>query len=856
LTRWLIERLLPAAWRDSVEGDLVEDQAHRRGAGRSAGLFWQAATVLTVAARLRLDRLEWPSARPLVTGAIFDCRLASLRLLRAPRFLILTSCCLAVAIVVGGGVTAVGALLLPSNGARDADRLYPVLRGGVRVSPTMSVSDFRSLESSDAVAGRFAASLQVPAAVASPWGRGVERLEAVSGAYFETRRLHSRAGRLLSVDDDAASRQVVVLSEQFWRARTTESDDVIGRELSIAGHPFVVVGVAEWAAASSDGMVRSWAWIPLSTATSLRPAGGERDLDLVDVTLRAADGVLTPQLSAQVSRAGERLDAEVPLGPHERRQWSISRSLEDFSAAPSSMPVAIIGALAALFVVVTACITVANLTLARAAGRSGERYVRDFLGAGWNRLLAPDIAESFIAMTLGGGLGWLLLSSVLRSVSLVVPLYEFANVSVSIASTRVAVIATIVATLAAVVIAVLWPAVLSARGHARNFFNVASPVSLRSADIQARLIAWQTGATVALSLLALMCLRTLAEPSHIRGWQHVDNSAVALVSFAQNGVPTEASLGMTSRVAEALTRPHLRAAAFSTLPVDTAAKRTISDPGTHAQIRAAVIGMSASAPDVVGLHLLGGTWPSKESDSMSQEAVISRRIAEALFHNLGNALGRDIEVDGHRYAVLGICDSVAGGFGPELAAYVPLRAVYAGRAAIVVSGPSATYALAAIRDELRHSWPSLVVGVTGTAREVVGRSFYLPRLIAHVVTLLSVTTLILALVGLHGVCSQSVTSRLPEIGVRMACGATRTDVAHRVVVSGLFPIVKGILAGTAFAWLVPAVTLAMTSVQLDTPGFATSVALGLATIAIAAVACAGPAYRASRADPCALLRQT
>jgi putative ABC transport system permease protein len=459
-------------------------------------------------------------------------------------------------------------------------------------------------------------------------------------------------------------------------------------------------------------------------------------------------------------------------------------------------------------------------------------------------------------MMAGAGLGWILLSDVLNSVSLFVPLDEFSDVRVWAPSTRVAATTAGIGGVIAVAIAVLWPALLSAQGHARTFFNVASRVSLRSAGVHARLIAWQTGTTVALSLLALMCLRTIAGPSRLGGWKKLNRSAVALVSFAQNGVAADASLGMTSRLTEALTRPPLQAAAFSTLPVDTATRRTIADPRTGVRIRSAVVGMTASGPDVIGLRLVGGAWPSEGPVTAAKEAVLSRTLAETLFHDLNDALGRDIDVDGDRYTVLGICDSAGGGFGPEMATYVPLRDVYAGQAAIVVSGPSAGRALTAVRDELRTSWSWLVVGVTGTAGDVIGRPFYLARLAALAITFLSATMLVLALVGLHGVCSQTVTSRLAEIGVRMTCGATRIDVAHDVIVGGVGPVMKGILAGTAFAWLVPPATLAATSIKLDTPGISASLALGLFVAVAATLACGGPAYRASRADPSVLLRHT
>jgi ABC-type antimicrobial peptide transport system permease subunit len=788
------------------------------------------------------------------SGAVFDFRLAYVRALRTPRFVILSSCCLAAAIVVGGTVSAVGDILLPFSGARDAAHVYPILQGNIRVSPTMSIADFRSLESSHAVAGALAATVQFPAALASQWGRGIERVQAVSGSYFEVRGLQGRLGRLLSIEDDTESRQVVVLSEQFWRARANTSADVLGRELLIAGQPFTVVGVVEGAAGASQGLARSSAWIPLSATASLRTFRDETGHAQVDVMVRPAGGVLAPQLNAQVSRVSERLDAEAPLGPRVHRQWSVSRSLESFSAARSSLPVVAIGALAALFVVITACVTVVNLTLARAAERSGERFARHFLGATWNRLMAPEIIESSIALILGAGLGWMLLASLLNSASLLVPLDEFADTRVGAPATHVAAMAAGIGLALAAAIVVLWPALLSARRRGRDFFNTTAPISLGSAGVHARLIAWQTGATVALSLLALMCLRAIAAPSHSRGWHRLDRSAVALLSFTQNGVGVDTSLRMTSRLTEALARAPLHAAAFSALPVDTASKRTISDPETGVRVRAAIVGMTATGPDVIGLRLIGGAWPSAEMGT--KQAVITRTLAEMLFHGLDTAIGRDLDLNGNRYAVLGICDSAGASFGPDTAAYVPLRDVYAGQAALVVSGPSAGVALTALRDELRTSWPWLVAGVTGTAGEVVGRPFYLAKLMAVAVAVLSVTTLVLALVGLHGVCSQAVTSRFAEIGVRTTCGANRRTVARDVVFRGLIPVMKGVVAGTAFAWLVPPVTLAITSIQIETPGLFASLVLGVTVVAAAMLACGGPAYRASCVDPSVLLRQT
>src|SRR4029453_2458524 len=204
-------------------------------------------------------------------------------------------------------------------------------------------------------------------------------------------------GRPFSKDEDQSGRaNVIVLNERFWRNRFNGDSSILGRTVRLNAIEHVIIGVSPASAdvISSDANV----WTPIAFTAEERADSRKGYLDIFG---RLAPGVSLAQARSDMSAIAKRLETE--LEDNRENGVRIASLTETLVGSYRSRLFILLGAVG--FVLLIACVNVANLLLARGAGRTKEISIRAALGAGRGRVLRQLFAESIVLAGVGGAIG-------------------------------------------------------------------------------------------------------------------------------------------------------------------------------------------------------------------------------------------------------------------------------------------------------------------------------------------------------------------------------------------------------------------------------------------------------------------
>lgn len=725
--------------------------------------------------------------------------------------------------------------------------------------------------------------------------------EAVSAGYFTTLGVSASLGRVLGPADEApAASPAVVLAHAFWQRKLFGDLSVVGRAVAIGGQAFVVVGVAAptFQGMSGLGYGQTDAWIPFEAATrlsgplvpgSLKTGGRNRRWLSVAGRLAAAGSIEAAQ--AEVRGIGAQLDGPYPV--HQLsgadltqsmvvpREWS-ARSLASVQSSAllgvSGFGVAFV--ILVVLVLVVACTNLANLMLARGAGRRTEFAIAHALGAPRGRLIRQQLAEAALIGLAGAGTAYVVTRALLALASTELPVAPGQIISFEPRLDGSVLLASALALGLSLVIFGLWPAVRLTRGGARSLLaSEAATMAAQRWRAQRSLISWQVTVSLGFFLMAAFCVRALYVDRSFGSTAHLAAMAVAQVSF-DSREPMTTVRQQVSAILEGLQRrPEITVAFAATgvplgwpLRVPGARATTADRPMSVAHgYRGMPVHFVTATPGIFeGLRVkpsTGRLFDHRDTADVMPVAVLSARAVTELFGD-SSAVGRQIVYVRDRgprletepvetVTVVGVVPDIqTAGRSQTGVIYVPLAQTRGSSlvfATLAASSPEAS--VGALRRTLRATSPDLTVLSSGTGTLILAPASIMFRAITQSAIGLGVLALALAMVGLYGVLSHLVARRTREIGVRMALGADPARVRRMVVREGLRPVVDGIvlglvaggvgrlLLGLAFPAAEPAVDL-LTFVLVPVP-------LVLAALA----ACYLPARRASRVSPNIALRQ-
>ncbi|MEX2260651.1 MAG: ABC transporter permease [Bryobacteraceae bacterium] len=699
----------------------------------------------------------------------------------------------------------------------------------------------------------------------------------VSANFFSLLGVPIARGRGFSVEEEQpGNERVVVISDALWRRRYGADPALIGKSINVNGESHLVVGIAPPSLPVPTGTLlhpflafapRIDLWKPIAvTQRELKNENWDHGLL---VRLRAGEN---PEHGRQQLQAilNALIRAHMPGIKTELIAQLVP--IREIYAGKVRLRLLLILAASALLLL-TACVNIANLFLARMASRAGEFATRIALGAGRARILSHTLTETTLLAMLGGGLGAVIAKygagllatygpddvRLLAGTPLNLPVFLFA----------------MSASLATGIVCGIFPAWQAYRKDAATGLQEGARTAFgggRAARFRQVLVGVEIALGTVLLASAGLLLHSFVKVMRAdRGYQVERVLAVDLSLFGQGYSRGETRIAFYRELAgNVRALPGiLGAGAISDLPASgtSGASQTIfhaTDTNFQNMVLARPVAMVRSVTTgyfaASGSALRAGRFFTDPEQVLV--AVVSESLANCLWPGEAPAavVGRTLRggnVTGPLITVCGVVEDVRpGAVDRELLAlmYRPHDQWASGPMTLVVRTAQEPAALApAVRAEIRKMDPNLPIPAIRTMREIVSSSVAQRRFQMMLTSLFAFVALLLGAVGVYGVVSYSVACRTRDIGLRIALGAASSDVVRWVLSHGMRPVLIGILAGLCGTI---AAAKALRSLLFGiAPGDPVSlVAVTLVLLLTSGLACYLPARRAARLDPMISLR--
>lgn len=658
-----------------------------------------------------------------------------------------------------------------------------------------------------------------------------------------------------ATSEPIAGRAAVILSHSLWLRQFGGDPTAVGRTVRLNGIPAEIVGVmpSDWRLDES-AWGQADCWLP-QAASALKP---QRRFRQFTVLARLKPGVTIDAARAELAGIAASLAREFPK---DDGGWTTIVEPYRESLVGDARPTILIMLGGVTCVLLIACANIANLFLVRAAGRRREVAVRLAIGAGRSRLVRQWLTESTLLALLGGLSGFAVclwaVPALVGNSPVTLPRLDRIEVDARIFAFNVGL------SLLTGLLCGLAPAIGTRRiplGALRT--AGAAPDTVRRAWLRPALLVVQIGLAIVLLVGAGLMGRTLAA---VYGLDlGFDPRNVLTFSVAMRGERYQmlADMRAFSRTfSERLqTLPSVVAAGVGGIPLQA----TITDDYLI-EGRADALGASINVPGpgyfkALGLRLRAGRiFHDGDDETGALVAMVTQAFARAAWGTT-DVVGRRLRNHPTRpwTTVVGVTDDIRVGSleapAPPMVFVPYLQSTSYTMSSFVVRTSGDPYnALPHVRDALARIDPDLAVSRVTTMDEKYARATA-PRLFnAWLIGLFSLLALILAVIGVYGLISETVASRTPEIGVRMALGATRLQIARLAVGTSVLLMTIGValgVAGAAFA------TQALGTMIFGVPSGdpATLVAMPAIFVFTAAVASLGPTRRATSVNPVVALR--
>ncbi len=697
--------------------------------------------------------------------------------------------------------------------------------------------------------------------------------EIVTGNYFAGTGARLLLGRGFTPDEDRTpgSHPVVVLGHRLWQRRFGADSLIVGKPVHLNGHPFTVIGVA---APEFNGLlVRGLAadlWAPVMMMGQLRTNQlDNRDERWMFVKGRLAQGMTPEVTGAELRTLSAQLATTYPETNRNRAFASVLT--KDVNVSPEAdrvlLPAAIMIVMLVGCVLLIASTNLANLMLARAAGRRREIAVRLSLGATRGRLVRQLVTESAVFAIAGAVAGlfvaaWLARLLVAFHPPLPVPI----SLDVSIDWRVVAFTGTIAAF--ALAFFGLIPAWRASRPElARDLSSHGDGGTRRKRlSLKHGLLVPQLALSLVLLVTAGLFTRSVSNAGAVDPGFDIDGSAMIALNLALDGYDdTRAAAFYDELKRRVLELPGTRGAAITDrVPLDVYGNQSASISvlpaagGSANDVTVQFARVGAGYFDALGIGLIRGrTFSDAEEREGAALAVVSREAAQRYWPD-ADPIGQSFR-DGERLVqVIGVAQDVKVQTLGETAQPFIYRPSSGGSTRLlrVVVGTSVDRndLPVELRSIVRSIDPAVAVFESKTMSEHLGVMLYPYRLGAQVGAVLGLFGLLLAAVGLYGVVAFGVARRTREFGIRMALGARAVDITGLVMRESGRVIAVATAIGLAIALgIARVVSSVLFGVGSSDPITFLGVTALLATVALLAAWL--PTRRATRVNPAVALRE-
>ena len=717
--------------------------------------------------------------------------------------------------------------------------------------------------------------------------------EIVSGSYFSVLGVTPAVGRLIEESDDVqpGAHPVVVLSFDYWRNRLGSPLDVVGRKVLVNNHAMTVIGVA---AADFRGI--DWGEVPSLWIPTMMKRQATPEFDWLDdrrgrwlhvfgrltpgVTLEQAQARLQPWFKTTLEEDTRR--ESWPRVTEEERRSFLASTLELLPASRGrsdlrgSLERPLLVLLAATgFVLLLACLNVANLFLARAFTQRRETALRLALGASGGRIVRDLLVQSLILALVGAAVGLALAPTAAQALLALLP----ENVALRPVVDGRVLLFTLGAAAATGLLFGLVPAAQARNARPAQALKEESTTVAGHLGLRRALVVGQIALALVLLIGAELFVRTLR---NLRA-QGPGFATTHLVTFrvdpSRSGyTPRQTKRLMRDLLARVETLPEVQSAGLSAAELlgggSWNVRLTIEDG--RREVTRDVVHCNAVTPGFFGslgaTFLAGRNFDERDTQDLAgsgevddlaetfKSAIVNQSLAKRYFGGrspIGARLGLGGQADTRAgITIVGVVKdfSYRGLRRMDDQAFFPFFEGPVGSGGFYARTrvPSSS-AFAAIRAAVHQADPALVASDLRSLDDQLDRALANERLLAILASAFAALAISLAVVGLYGVTSFAVSRRTREIGIRLALGASRRTALWLVLSDTAIMVAAGLAIAVPAVWALGRVIESqLFGVRpVDVP------AVAGAAVLVAVVALAGsavPARRAASVNPVDALR--
>ena len=689
----------------------------------------------------------------------------------------------------------------------------------------------------------------------------------VSWNFFDVLGARPILGRAFTPDEDEpGAGHVAILSEGMWQGRFGGAPRIVGRDVTIGGEPYRIVGVMP-ARFQFPLMGHANLWTPLALSEAQR---AERASSRLSAFGRLKPGVARAAAQAEAAAIFGGLEGRFPRT--NANLTLLVGSMTDEISREEGAPELLICLTIVALILLMACANVANLMLARTTGRVREFALRAALGATRARLVRQLLTESLLLFLLAGAAGALLGLAGVRWIEWQIPdhirgyVVNYGHVDLDLT--------TLAFTLAVAVLCGIVFGLAPAREGSRPDLQRTLRETARQASGAKRSVRLRRLFVVSQVALAMVVLTstTLLVKSSILSMRSSPGFDPANVMVAQLTLPgtkypdewrrrhfSDGALARLHGLPDVVSVGAASAVPFGGFGASAAVEAVGRPPVPGQRLAARLTAVSVDYFAVMRMGLVEGRlFDSGDVAGNGGVAIVNETLARELWPG-EDPIGREVRVGDPPAActVVGVARTVKMYHlreRPQAQMYVPLAQFPSATLAFAVrtSGPSPAMAMA-VRDaiwEIDRDQPISSVEPLQSLMAVVDTG---NRVLTKLMVFFGALAIFLAAIGIYGVVANAVSQSTQEIGIRMALGADRRRVMAMVVGQGLRLASIGMAVGVLCA--LGAARLLATFLYQVTPGdLPTFIAVPILFAAVVVAACGIPARRAIRVDPVVALR--
>jgi predicted permease len=816
-----------------------------------------------------------------------DLRYACRMLLKTPAFTLVAI--LTLALGIGANIAAFsivdGVLLrpLPFPQSGQLVRVYDDLRGSNTKDVGMSVPEFWDYRDRSGVFQDISVIWPIPVALT-----GIDRPQrievlATSPNYFTMLGVQPQLGRVYTQKDDVPGFiESVVLSDGFWRREFGADPNILGKSLRMDGDLYKVIGVMPPAFHHPGKTLETEedAFIAAGYSALPFPVPPQRAFRMLPSAIaRLKPGLTIEEAQARLETFTSGLSKEYPTDYPPAAGWAprLVSVQSDLVGNIRAELYVLLGAVG--FVLLIACVNLANLLLARGASRQREIAIRLALGAGRGRLIAQLLTESVLLSFISGCVALVTVVFLKRALLSFAPadLPRMNEVSISAGVLAFAFLLSILTGILFGLVPALQTASPNQIASLREG-TLGSGSSKRQMRISRILVASEVALSLVLLVGAGLFLRSFWQLLQVRPGFNPHQVVTTQIWLAVPNDPKNDSYGTVPKRAAFLREVLRRVSALpgveeasigagGSLPlVHTRNSFPFMIEGRPAESeRAPVAEFASVTPDhfrTLQIPLISGrAFTDADDDQGMRVALVDQTLARRFWPDespIGKRLKTGpIQPNAPWYTIVGVVgdvksDSLEAPGAPHI--YFPLYQNPPYNSVVYLRTGGDPRALGeSIRREVQSVDPNIPTYAVRSMDEVMARSMAERRFALDILGFFGVVALLLAAIGIYGVMTYTFSQRTQEIGIRMALGAQRGDILRLAIGEGMLLVALGLGSGVLGALVLTRyLRMMLFAVTPTDPVTFLSIA-GILTL-VALLACFIPAQRATQVDPLVALR--